>query len=120
MKRVLAASFLNDAEKHVRFPMPALAASIAALLVLGACQATGPGSRNPAPGTASATPAASTTESPGPPSPAANAWSLVALGDSEVTGSGDPTGKGWVPYYADLVRTGSGRDVIVDNRAQNG
>jgi lysophospholipase L1-like esterase len=50
----------------------------------------------------------------------ATAWRLVALGDSEITGHGDPSGKGWVPYYADLVAAGSGRDVSVDNRGLDG
>jgi lysophospholipase L1-like esterase len=54
------------------------------------------------------------------PSLDANFWRLLALGDSETTGSGDPAGKGWVEYYADLIREGQGRDVSVANLAQDG
>ncbi len=103
MKRVLAPTFL-----------------FASLLVLGACQDAGSSSTTPTPSTASLTPAASETAAPASPSPVANVWRLLALGDSETTGHGDPSGKGWVPYYADLVAAGSGREVIVDNRAQDG
>jgi lysophospholipase L1-like esterase len=103
MKRVLAPAFLS-----------------ASLLVLGACQGTGSGSTTPAPSTASVTPAAWETAAPASASPNATVWRLVALGDSEITGHGDPAGKGWVPYYADLVAAGSGRDVNVDNRGQDG
>jgi lysophospholipase L1-like esterase len=102
MKRVVAATFLS-----------------ASLLVLGACQGAGPGSTTP-PSTASVTPAASETTLSPLPSPDANVWRLIALGDSETTGHGDPSGKGWVPYYADLVAAGSGRDVIVENRGMDG
>ena len=103
MKRVLAPTFL-----------------FVSLLVLGACQGAGSGSTTPAPSTASVTPAASDTTASALPSPDANVWSLVVLGDSEVTGHGDPSGKGWAPYYADLIAAGSGRNVIVDNRGQDG
>jgi lysophospholipase L1-like esterase len=45
---------------------------------------------------------------------------LVALGDSDTTGSGDPTGQGWVRRYAALVEQQTGRAVDVRNRATNG
>jgi lysophospholipase L1-like esterase len=45
---------------------------------------------------------------------------VVALGDSETTGSGDPTGVGWVGRYAKLVRVRRGRDVQVTNLARDG
>ena len=54
------------------------------------------------------------------PTAGANAWRLVALGDSDTTGSGAPTGKGWVDDYAELIRLGQGREVSVSNLAQNG
>lgn len=78
MKRVLAPTFL-----------------IAFLFVLGACQGAGSGSTTPAPSTASVAPASSEAVAPALASPDASVWSLVVLGDSEVTGHGDPSGKGW-------------------------
>jgi lysophospholipase L1-like esterase len=46
---------------------------------------------------------------------------VVALGDSETTGSGDPTaGGGWVQYYARLLETKLGYTVEVKNLAQEG
>jgi lysophospholipase L1-like esterase len=45
---------------------------------------------------------------------------VVALGDSATTGHGDPSGKGWVEYYADLIRSGAGREVSVQNDAVDG
>lgn len=53
-------------------------------------------------------------------SAAAGAWRMVALGDSDTTGSGAPVGKGWVDSYAGLIRAGTGRDVAVSNLAQDG
>jgi lysophospholipase L1-like esterase len=52
--------------------------------------------------------------------PAAQPWRVVALGDSETTGQGDPSGKGWVGRYADLVHQKVGRDVAVTNLAREG
>jgi lysophospholipase L1-like esterase len=48
------------------------------------------------------------------------AWRLVALGDSDTTGSGAPPGRGWVDRYAALIGTGQGRGVSVSNLAQDG
>ena len=77
MKRVLAPRFL-----------------FASLLVLGACQGAGSGSTTQAPSSAPATPAGSQAAAPALPSPDPDVWNLVVLGDSEVTGSGDPSRTG--------------------------
>jgi lysophospholipase L1-like esterase len=45
---------------------------------------------------------------------------VVALGDSETTGAGDPTGVGWVGRYARLLHTKVGVDVDVTNLAVDG
>jgi lysophospholipase L1-like esterase len=45
---------------------------------------------------------------------------VVALGDSETTGSGDPTGAGWVERYARLLRTERHLAVQVTNLAVDG
>ena len=47
---------------------------------------------------------------------------MLALGDSDATGIGDPSGRGWVGRYAGLVHSKLGRDVEVevDNRAAEG
>jgi lysophospholipase L1-like esterase len=45
---------------------------------------------------------------------------LVALGDSATTGHGDPTGRGWVGYYADDLQHGLGKAIDVRNLAQDG
>jgi lysophospholipase L1-like esterase len=45
---------------------------------------------------------------------------VVALGDSETNGSGDPTGLGWVGRYARLLHTKTGQQVHVANLAQEG
>ena len=47
-------------------------------------------------------------------------WNIVALGDSDTTGEGDPTGVGWVGRYARLLRQRLGLKVVVTNLAQNG
>src|SRR5687768_8517667 len=47
-------------------------------------------------------------------------WNIVALGDSDTTGEGDPTGLGWVGRYARLVRQKLGLKVVVTNLAENG
>jgi len=45
---------------------------------------------------------------------------IVALGDSDTTGSGDPTGIGWVGRYAKLLRHELGVRTSVENLAQDG
>jgi lysophospholipase L1-like esterase len=45
---------------------------------------------------------------------------VVALGDSETTGSGDPTGVGWVGRYARLLHTKLGVEADVTNLAEDG
>jgi lysophospholipase L1-like esterase len=113
----------------MRTPAARLVTTIAIALLLIACQATGPVASSPSP--LAATPSGTTTAtsssvpSGAPPASAspsggANAWRLVALGDSDTTGSGAPTGKGWVDDYAELIRQGQGREVSVSNLAENG
>lgn len=45
---------------------------------------------------------------------------IVALGDSDTAGNGDPTGIGWVGRYAKLLRKKLGVRVSVANLAQDG
>jgi lysophospholipase L1-like esterase len=45
---------------------------------------------------------------------------IVALGDSDATGEGDPTRLGWVGRYARLLRARLGLKVTVTNLARNG
>lgn len=45
---------------------------------------------------------------------------IVALGDSDATGSGDPTRVGWVGRYAQLLRRRLGLQVTVRNLARDG
>jgi lysophospholipase L1-like esterase len=47
-------------------------------------------------------------------------WHIVALGDSDATGEGDPTRLGWVGRYARLLRQKRGLKVVVTNLARNG
>jgi len=47
-------------------------------------------------------------------------WHIVALGDSDATGEGDPTRLGWVGRYARLLRQKLGLKVVVTNLARNG
>jgi hypothetical protein len=47
-------------------------------------------------------------------------WHVVALGDSDTTGEGDPTGPGWVGRYARLLRQKLGLKVVVTNLGRNG
>ena len=47
-------------------------------------------------------------------------WNIVALGDSDTTGEGDPTRLGWVGRYARLLRQKLGLKVVVTNLAANG
>jgi lysophospholipase L1-like esterase len=68
------------------------------------------GSANPG-GQSSAVPASS---------PSAQAVRTVALGDSDATGEGDPTGQGWVGRYAALVHKATGSPVHVTNLAVGG
>jgi lysophospholipase L1-like esterase len=45
---------------------------------------------------------------------------IVAIGDSETSGAGDPTGLGWVGRYARLLRAELGVRVHVSNLARSG
>jgi lysophospholipase L1-like esterase len=47
-------------------------------------------------------------------------WHVVALGDSDTTGSGDPTGVGWVGSYGRLLEQKIGLSVDVQNLAVEG
>jgi lysophospholipase L1-like esterase len=59
--------------------------------------------------------------SPGGSTASKTTWHVLALGDSETTGSGDETGKGgWVQYYADKLESGLGVTVEVNNLAEDG
>jgi lysophospholipase L1-like esterase len=51
---------------------------------------------------------------------AAPSWKIVALGDSDTTGQGDPTRVGWVGRYAAQLRQKLGLTVTVVNLAQEG
>ena len=53
-------------------------------------------------------------------SSAATELPVVALGDSETTGAGDPTGLGWVGRYARLLRKERGLKADVTNLAVEG
>lgn len=77
---------------------------VVAGLILAGCSTEGGSPKSPPPTTAS---------------PEA-AFVLVALGDSDATGEGDPTGEGWVGRYAKLVEGKAGRTVDVRQHAQNG
>jgi lysophospholipase L1-like esterase len=83
---------------------PSLGA-VSLLVVLAGCA----GSGNPG-GQSSAAPAASLS---------AQAVRVVALGDSDSTGKGDPTGQGWVGRYAALVQA-TGSVVHVTSLASDG
>ncbi len=105
-----------------------LLAALAVAILLAACQgaaATPTPSITQPPSTAtsaaspSIAPSASAATSSATPSGQA-AWSLVAIGDSSTTGSGDPTGVGWVGAYADAIKGGTGHEVVVTNAARNG
>jgi lysophospholipase L1-like esterase len=53
-------------------------------------------------------------------STSAQSWKIVALGDSDATGQGDPTRVGWVGRYAARLRQKLGLTVSVENLAQEG
>jgi lysophospholipase L1-like esterase len=67
-----------------------------------------------------AAPAAASSPSANAPASASSGWRLVALGDSDADGSGDPTGGGWVARYAELVQDRTGRPVEVAQHAVEG
>src|SRR5438067_5716690 len=80
-----------------------------AVLML-ACSSSGSSGPSPKANTSVASP---TKTGPG-------GLSIVALGDSDTTGAGDPTGKGWVGRYADLVAHTTGLHVEATNLAVDG
>ena len=51
---------------------------------------------------------------------AAPSWKIVALGDSDATGQGDPTRVGWAGRYANRLRQRLGLTVSVVNLAHEG
>jgi lysophospholipase L1-like esterase len=79
----------------------------AALVVIGACCGACWGGSQP-------------TAQPSVTSPSDRAVSVVAIGDSDATGVGDATSRGWVGRYADLLHAELGVPVTVDNRAAEG
>ncbi len=102
--------------------------AIAMAILLTGCQgaaATPAPTIAPSPSLATPSASPSTASSPsagaGASTPSGpGAWSLVAIGDSSSTGSGDPTGLGWVGAYANAIKNGTGHDVTVTNLARNG
>jgi lysophospholipase L1-like esterase len=65
----------------------------------------------------------SSSHLPGPPTPSAPGsavWNIVALGDPDTTGSGDPTGIGWVGRYSRLLQQKLELKVNVTNIAVDG
>jgi lysophospholipase L1-like esterase len=70
----------------------------------------------PSAGRSSETTTGSATTAPSASSPV----KVVALGDSDTTGAGDPTNVGWVGDYAKLLEEQLGRPVEVKNLAEEG
>jgi lysophospholipase L1-like esterase len=105
--------------RSIRFKRFSLAASMLALVVVAGCQST---AASPVPSSAASATATTNAATPTTTASSASAagWTLVALGDSETTGSGDPSGDGWVEYYAGLIRERAGHEVAVHNLAMNG
>ena len=64
--------------------------------------------------------AAALMSAPAVSAPQPSPWHVVALGDSDTTGQGDPLGLGWVGRYARLLRQKLGVKVVVTNLAQEG
>jgi lysophospholipase L1-like esterase len=60
------------------------------------------------------------TASPAEPAAHSTVWHVVALGDSDTNGSGDPTGIGWAGRYARLLRTRLHLTVVFTNLAEEG
>jgi len=79
-------------------------------IAVGACSEDQPALRQ----------SASTASSNNPPESTAPALSLVAVGDSDATGKGDPSGEGWVGRYAKLLDPEMGRKVTVTSLAEDG
>lgn len=88
-------------------------AACALALVVPGLLAGGCGDDSTSEGSSAAETTATTTK-------AAAAMPVVALGDSETTGSGDPTGIGWVGRYARLLDEKLGLEVDVTNLAVDG
>ena len=97
--------------RHDCDPQRATAIGIALLALSLLAVACGGGSTDES---STARPPSTTSAAP------ARVLKIVALGDSETTGSGDPTGLGWVERYARLVRQRLHARVDVSNLAQDG
>ena len=87
---------------------PALTLILGLAVVLGACGADEPGDR-----AAPRSPSTSTATS-------SSGLVMVVLGDSEATGAGDETGKGWAGRYAELVQAETGQAVETRSHATEG
>jgi lysophospholipase L1-like esterase len=61
-----------------------------------------------------------TAAQPSVTDPSQRAVTVVALGDSDATGAGDPSGRGWVGRYGGLLQTRLDSPVRVDNQAVEG
>jgi len=63
-----------------------------------------------------------TSQSSTSPSPSSDSGqvTVVAIGDSDATGIGDPSGRGWVGRYGDLLKRNLGQPVEVNNLAREG
>jgi lysophospholipase L1-like esterase len=59
-------------------------------------------------------------EQPSASSPKHRSVAVVAIGDSDATGIGDETKRGWVGRYSDLLHTQLASPVTTDNRAAEG
>lgn len=71
-------------------------------------------------GSSASTEHADSQPRPSHPTAPVRALSVVAIGDSDATGVGDPSSRGWVGRYADLLKAETGAVVTVDNRAMEG
>jgi lysophospholipase L1-like esterase len=101
-----AAGYVHSRAGAIRRTHGTSLSVVCLLLALAGCG----GSGNPA-GHRSAAPASS---------PSTWAVRIVALGDSDTTGAGDPSGQGWVGHYAALVHKATGSAVHVTNLASEG
>lgn len=101
---MMATDSRTDVPNGRRIPWWSCAAVLVALISVPACGSSSSHSSTP--------PTSAATGSPG--------WDVVALGDSDTNGSGDPTGAGWVGRYARLLENKLGGKVRVINLAVDG
>src|SRR3954454_618489 len=81
---------------RIAVQVPYRTGGIVLLLVAVSAFAAGCGGSS-SPSAQGGTPASGGSQQP-------STWKVVALGDSDTTGKGDPTGLGWVERYARLLR----------------